>query len=282
MPHAWFAKFYPICRIHTTKSPPRARSQEPLRDPKDIDDIIPLDPNRPYDVRELIQAIVDGNSFLEVKAQYAGELVTGFARLDGRVIGVVANQPLIKGGTIFPESADKGAEFVWLCDAYNIPLLYLVDTPGFMVGTAVEKGGILRRGRKFIFATSSATVPRICVVVRKAYGAGIYAMSGPAYDPELTLALPSAEIAVMGPEAAINAVYLNKLNAIEDPVERQKAVTTLRDDYRKSYDIFKLASELVVDEVIAPRDLRNQLARYFELYADKEVSLPSRKHGTIL
>jgi acetyl-CoA carboxylase carboxyltransferase component len=107
-------------------------------------------------------------------------------------------------------------------------------------------------------------------------------MSGPAYDPELTLALPSAEIAVMGPEAAINAVYLNKLNAIEDPVQRQKAVTTLRDDYRKSYDIFKLASELVVDEVIAPRDLRNQLARYFELYADKEVSLPSRKHGTIL
>lgn len=264
------------------QKPPRARSQEPLRDPKDIDDIIPLDPNRPYDVRELIQAIVDGNSFLEVKAQYAGELVTGFARLDGRVIGVVANQPLIKGGTIFPESADKGAEFVWLCDAYNIPLLYLVDTPGFMVGTAVEKGGILRRGRKFIFATSSATVPRICVVVRKAYGAGIYAMSGPAYDPELTLALPSAEIAVMGPEAAINAVYLNKLNAIEDPVERQKAVNTLRDDYRKSYDIFKLASELVVDEVIAPRDLRNQLARYFELYADKEVSLPSRKHGTIL
>lgn len=264
------------------QSPPPAPAQKPQRDPGDIDDIIPEDPNRPYDVRELINAIVDGNSFLEVKAHYAGELVTGFARLQGRVIGVVANQPLVKGGTIFPESSDKGAEFVWLCDAYNIPLLYLVDTPGFMVGTAVEKSGILRRGRKFIFATSSATVPRICVVVRKAYGAGIYAMSGPAYDPEVTLALPSAEIAVMGPEAAINAVYLNKLNAIEDPQERQQMVTKLREEYRASYDIFKLAAELVVDEVIPPRALRDELAQYFSLYADKKVVLPPRKHATIL
>ncbi len=264
------------------QSPPSVPVQQPLRNPNDIDDIIPEDPNRPYDVRELINAVIDGNSFLEVKAHYAEELVTGFARLQGRVIGVIANQPLVKGGTIFPESSDKGAEFVWLCDAYNIPLLYLVDTPGFMVGTAVEKNGILRRGRKFIFATSSATVPRICVVVRKAYGAGIYAMSGPAYDPEVTLALPSAEIAVMGPEAAINAVYLNKLNAIEDPAERQQMVTKLREEYRASYDIFKLAAELVVDEVIPPRALRDELARYFALYADKKVVLPPRKHATIL
>ncbi len=261
---------------------PVAQSRLPLLDPVQIDDIIPEDPNRPYDVRELIQAVVDGESFLEVKAHYAGELVTGLARLHGRVIGVIANQPLVKGGTIFPESADKGAEFVWLCDAYNIPLLYLVDTPGFMVGSQVEKNGILRRGRKFIFATSSATVPRISVVVRKAYGAGIYAMSGPAYDPEVTLALPSAEIAVMGPEAAVNAVYLNKINAIDDPLERQQVVEQLREDYRAGYDIFKLAAELVVDEIIAPRALRDELVQYFAMYADKEVTLPKRKHATIL
>lgn len=264
------------------QAPPTRTPKEPARPPQDIDGIIPSDANRPYDVRELVEALVDQDSFLEVKAFYAGELVTGFARLEGRVIGVVANQPLVKGGTIFPESADKGAEFVWLCDAYNIPLLYLVDTPGFMVGTAVEKNGILRRGRKFIFATASATVPRICVVVRKAYGAGIYAMSGPAYDPEVTLALPSAEIAVMGPEAAINAVYLNKLNAIADPQERQKEMVRLREEYRASYDIFKLAADLVVDEVIAPRALRQELAHYFTLYAEKSVGLPPRKHATIL
>lgn len=262
--------------------PPTAPSREPARDPRDIDAIIPPDPNRPYDVHALIEAVVDAGSFLEVKARYAAELVVGFARLGGRVIGVVANQPAVKGGTLFPESSDKGAEFVWLCDAYNIPLLYLVDTPGFMVGTAVERNGILRRGRKFIFATSSATVPRICVVVRKAYGAGIYAMSGPAYDPAVTYALPSAEIAVMGPEAAINAVYYNRLMGITDPEERARTVERLRAEYRAGYDIFKLAGQLVVDELLPPRELRNELLRAFELHADRRVTLPPRKHGTIL
>jgi acetyl-CoA carboxylase carboxyltransferase component len=263
-------------------APPSAPPREPARDPREIDDIIPPDPNRPYDVHALIEAIVDADSFLEVKARYAAELVVGFARLGGRVIGVVANQPAVKGGTLFPESSDKGAEFVWLCDAYNIPLLYLVDTPGFMVGTAVERNGILRRGRKFIFATSSATVPRICVVVRKAYGAGIYAMSGPAYDPAVTYALPSAEIAVMGPEAAINAVYYNRLMAITDPEERQRTVEQLRTEYRAGYDIFKLAGQLVVDELLPPRELRHELLRAFDLYAHRRVNLPPRKHGTIL
>jgi acetyl-CoA carboxylase carboxyltransferase component len=263
-------------------APPAAPAREPARDPRDIDEIIPADPNRPYDVHALIDAIVDADSFLEVKSRYAAELVVGFARLGGRVIGVVANQPAVKGGTLFPESSDKGAEFVWLCDAYNIPLLYLVDTPGFMVGTAVERNGILRRGRKFIFATSSATVPRICVIVRKAYGAGIYAMSGPAYDPAVTYALPSAEIAVMGPEAAVNAVYYNRLMAITDPEERQQTIQRLRAEYRAGYDIFKLAGQLVVDELLPPRELRNELLRAFEQYADRQVNLPPRKHGTIL
>ncbi|MBE3596341.1 MAG: acyl-CoA carboxylase subunit beta [Hydrogenibacillus sp.] len=263
-------------------APPMRPARDPARDPAEIDALIPEDPNKPYDVRRLIEAIVDADSFLEVRAQYAAELLTGFARIGGQVVGIVANQPAVKGGTIFPESADKGAEFVWLCDAYNIPLLYLVDTPGFMVGTAVEQNAVLRRGRKFIYATSSATVPRVTVIVRKAYGAGIYAMSGPAYHPDVTLALPSAEIAVMGPEAAINAVYYNKIQAVEDPEARAEMVKRLREEYRAGYDIFKLAGELVVDELIPPRELRKELVRYFQIFREKQVERPRRKHGTIL
>jgi len=262
--------------------PPVAAPCDPARDPAEIDALIPADPNQPYDVHKLIEALVDAGSFLETKARYAAELVTGLARINGKAVGIVANQPMVKGGAIFPDSSDKGAEFVWMCDAYNIPLLYLCDTPGFMVGTAVEKSGILRRGRKFIFATSSATVPRLSIVVRKAYGAGIYAMSGPAYDPEATLALPSAEIAVMGPEAAINAVYFNKLQGISDPEERAQTVEKLRREYREGYDIYRLAGEMVVDQLVAPRDLRKEITRYFEAYADKEVFLPKRKHSTII
>jgi acetyl-CoA carboxylase carboxyltransferase component len=261
---------------------PVTESKEPARDPAGIDDLIPEDPNRPYDMHRLIESLVDADSFLELKAQWAGELIVGFGRIGGRVVGIVANNPMVKVGAIFPESSDKGAEFVWLCDAYGIPLVYLCDTPGFMAGTAVERNSILRRGRKFIFATSSATVPRVCVVVRKAYGAGIYAMSGPAYDPDVTLGLPSAEIAVMGPHAAINAVYYNKLAAIADPQERERVTAELREDYRQSYDIFKRAGELVVDELILPRDLRKEVLRYIEIYREKQVELPRRKHGAIL
>ncbi|HLE97400.1 MAG TPA: acyl-CoA carboxylase subunit beta, partial [Candidatus Thermoplasmatota archaeon] len=182
--------------------PPRASPVAPER--AFSEDLMPEDPNRAFDVREAIRAVVDAGSFLEVKEGYAGELVTGFARIDGRAVGIVANQPRVKAGAIFPESSDKAAEFIWKCDAFNVPLLFLCDTPGFMVGSDVERKGILRRGRKFIYATSMATVPKITVVLRKAYGAGLYAMCGGAYEPEGVLALPTAAIAVMGPEAAIN------------------------------------------------------------------------------
>lgn len=261
---------------------PRGPSREPSRDPNAIDELIPPDPNRPYDVHHLIESIVDAGSFLEIKKDYAKELVTGFARLDGQVIGVVANQPLVKGGAIFPESSDKGARFVWICDAYNIPLLYLCDTPGFMVGSRVEQAGILRRGRNFIYASSMANVPKICVIVRKAYGAGIYAMAGPAYEPDTTIALPSAEIAVMGPEAAINAVYYNKIQAIDDPNERAETVKKLREEYRAGYDIYKLAGDLVVDDLIPPRLLRQELIRRFRTFENKVFTHPHRKHGTFL
>lgn len=254
----------------------------PKINPALIDDIIPQDPNKAYDVHQLIEAIIDEDSFLEVQKEYASELVVGFARLNGKVVGIVANQPKVKGGAIFPESADKGANFVWTCDAYNIPLLYLCDTPGFMVGSQMEHAGILRRGRNFIYASSCATVPKMCVIVRKAYGAGIYAMAGPAYDPDTTIALPSAEIAIMGPEAAINAVYFNKIAAIEDPAEKAAVVQKLRDEYRAGYDIQKLASDLVVDDLIVPSSLRDELIARYETFANKEYLLPSKKHGTIL
>jgi methylmalonyl-CoA decarboxylase subunit alpha len=255
---------------------------EPTRDPKEIDSIIPKEPNRAYDVRKLIESVVDGDSFFEVKANYAKELVTGFARLNGKTVGIVANQPMQKGGAIFPESSDKGAKFVWTCDAYNIPLLYLCDTPGFMVGTKVEQEGILRRGRNFIFASSSANVPKMCVIVRKAYGAGIYAMAGPAYEPDTTIALPSAEIAIMGPEAAINAVYYNKIQAVEDPEERAELVNKLREEYKAGYDIVKLSSELVVDDLIVPSELRKELISRYETFENKDYPLPEKKHSTIL
>ena len=262
--------------------PPTFDSAEPSLDVSLIDDIIPKDPNQPYDVRTLIQSVVDGDSFLEVQKNYAGELVVGFARLNGKPVGIVANQPRVKGGALFPESADKGANFVYTCDAYNIPLLYLCDTPGFMVGTKVEQAGILRRGRNFIYASSVANVPKVCVIVRKAYGAGIYAMAGPAYDPDATIALPSAEIAIMGPEAAINAVYYNKIQSLTDPKERAEMVKNLRDEYRAGYDIYKLSGDLVVDDLIPPSYLRDELISRYETLENKELKLPSKKHGTIL
>lgn len=267
---------------HFEAEAPEYPAREPSRDTDKIDDLIPKDPNQPYDVLELIASIVDADSFMEVKKDYAKELVVGFARLDGKTIGIVANQPKAKGGAIFPESSDKGAKFVWTCDAYNIPLLYLCDTPGFMVGSKVEQDGILRRGRNFIYASSNANVPKMCVVVRKAYGAGIYAMAGPAYEPDTTIALPSAEIAIMGPEAAINAVYYNKLQEVEDPKERAQLVQQLREEYRAGYDIYKLAGDLVVDDLIVPGKLRDELITRYETFANKDFPLPRRKHGTII
>src|SRR3989442_385720 len=191
---------------------PRSCDAKPARAPsKPIAELIPDEPNRGYDMRKLIDAIIDEGSWLEIKKLFAKELLTGFARLDGQAVGILANQPMQKGGVLFNDSADKAARFIWLCDAFEIPLLFLADVPGFMIGTDVEKRGIIRHGAKMISAVSEATVPKISVIVRKAYGAGLYAMAGPAFDSDAVIALPSAQIAVMGPEPAINAVFYNKL-----------------------------------------------------------------------
>jgi acetyl-CoA carboxylase carboxyltransferase component len=211
----------------------------------------------------VIDALLDRGSWFEIQARYARELIVGYGRLDGRVVGVVANQPRHKGGVLFGDSADKAARFIQTCNAFSVPLLFLADVPGFMIGTAVERQGIIRHGAKMISAVSEATVPKISVVVRKAYGAGLYAMAGPAFDPDCCLALPGAEIAVMGAEAAINAVYYNQLEAIDGADERAAKVAELRRAYTEDIDIVHLAAELVVDAVIEPARLRSELAARF-------------------
>ncbi|HSZ81606.1 MAG TPA: acyl-CoA carboxylase subunit beta, partial [Polyangia bacterium] len=193
------------------ETPAAAAPRAPRADAKRIDDVMPANQNQAFDVVGVIDALVDEGSFFELKKLFAREIVTGFARLDGRVVGIVANQPRWKGGVLFVDSADKAARFIWLCDAFGVPLLFLADVPGFMIGKAVERQGIIRHGAKMLSAMADATVPRICVVLRKAYGAGLYAMSGPGFEPDATIALPQAMIAVMGAEAAINAVYANKI-----------------------------------------------------------------------
>ena len=249
----------------------------PKKSGKRIEEIIPADQNKPFDMYALINELVDEGSWTDIKKLFAQELITGFGRINGAPVGIVANQPKYKGGVLFVDSADKAARFIWLCDAFNIPLLYLADVPGFMIGTKVERAGIIRAGAKMISAVSEATVPKISVVVRKAYGAGLYAMSGPGFMPDCTLALPQAMIAVMGPEAAVNAVFANKI-AEKPEAERAEYVQKLRDDYRADVDIYKLAAELVVDEIVPGESLRDELAKRLELYARRNVPGDRKKH----
>ena len=230
-------------------------------------------------MHELLDALVDEGSFLEVHKRWARELIIGYARLDGRVVGIVANQPKYKGGVLFVDSADKAARFIETCDAFGIPLLFLADVPGFMIGTAVEKQGIIRHGAKMISAVSEATVPKLSVIVRKAYGAGLYAMAGPAFDPDATLALPTAKIAVMGPSAAVNAVFYNQLQAIEDEDERAQKRAELMEEYAEGVDLLHLASELVIDGIVQPEELRAELVRRFARYAGKHREWPAKRHG---
>lgn len=263
-------------------APPRYEPAPPARDPAKLMAAIPEDPNKAFDMHVVVDSIIDAESWFELKPEYAPEMITGFARIDGHVVGIIANNSAHKAGAIFPESSDKAAHFIWRCDSFNVPLVYLSDTPGFMVGPDMEKKSILMRGRKFIYATSMATVPKFCVVVRKAYGAGIYAMCGPAFEPEATLALPGAEIAIMGPEAAINAVYQNKILAIPDGPERKVFVDNLRAEYRKDIDVHVMADDQVVDHVVPPTQLRDALATRLRFFQGKAESLPGKKHGAIL
>lgn len=254
---------------------------EPEEIAKEISEIIPENPNRAYDMIQVIKKLVDKGTFFEIKKLFAPELITGLARLDGKVIGIVANQPKIKGGVLFIDSADKTAKFVNLCDAFNIPLLFLADVPGFMIGSTVEKQGIIRHGAKMISAISAASVAKISVVLRKAYGAGLYAMCGPGFEPECTIALPSASIAVMGAEPAVNAVYFNKMEEIADPEERKAFKEARMKEYEEDVNIYRLGSELVIDAIVSDKVLRKELIKRFDMYATKELPVNHKKHGVI-
>ena len=257
---------------------PKKDAIAPKHSGQRIEEIVPADENKSFDMMKVIDELIDAGSWCEMKALFAREILTGFARIDGRTVGIVANQPKWLGGVLFVDSADKAARFIWLCDAYNIPLLYLADVPGFMIGTKVERQGIIRAGAKMIAAVSEATVPKVSVVIRKAYGAGLYAMCGPAFEPDACLALPSASIAVMGPQAAVNAVYFNKIQEIAVGPERDAYVAKLRDEYRADVDLMKLASELVIDAVIPGERLRAELSTRFQRYASKSEGRPHKKH----
>jgi acetyl-CoA carboxylase carboxyltransferase component len=238
---------------------PEAIGAEPVAGARPIRAIVPKEERRAYDMHKVIDALVDAESFFELKPLWAKELIIGFARLDGRAIGVVANNPMHLGGVLFVDSADKAARFIWLCDAFNVPLVFLADVPGFMIGSQVERQGIIRHGAKMITAVAEATVPKFSVIVRKAYGAGLYAMCGPAFEPDACLALPTAQIAVMGPDPAVNAVFYNRIHAIDDPDERAAFVAEKRREYTEDVDLVHLAAELVVDAVVQPEDLRSEL-----------------------
>jgi acetyl-CoA carboxylase carboxyltransferase component len=261
-----------------TEMPPQSHPHDPLEG-KPISEIVPLNQNKAFNMFDLINRLIDEGSWFDIKKLFAKELITGLARINGRVVGIVANQSREKGGVLFVDSADKAARFIWLCNAFNIPLLFLADVPGFMIGSKVERQGIIRHGAKMIMAVSEATVPKICVVVRKCYGAGLYAMAGPAFGPDCTIALPSAQIAVMGPEAAINAVFYNQI--MEKPEEEREAfVQAKRSEYKEDIDIYHLASELIVDAVIPGEQLRTELIKRYDVYEGKGREWPS-KHNSV-
>jgi len=257
--------------------PARAAAAEP-KPGRSIDEIVPYDQRKWFDMYEVIDRVIDAGSWFEVKKLFAAEVIVGLARIDGRSVGIVANQPKVKGGVLMVDSSDKAARFIWLCNAFNIPLVYLADIAGFMVGSKVEREGIIRHGAKMVFATSQATVPKISVIVRKCYGAGLYAMCGPAFEPDATLALPQGQIAIMGPEPAVNAVYYNKIMELPES-ERAAYVKAKRDEYAQDVDVYKLASEMLIDDIVPGASLRAELVKRLAYAESKVHEFPQRRNG---
>jgi acetyl-CoA carboxylase carboxyltransferase component len=261
---------------HRTRVPAVAAGEPAPGRP--IDEIVPYDQRKWFDMYELIDRVIDAGSWLEIKRLFAREIITGFARIGGRAVGIVANQPKVKGGVLFVDSSDKAARFIWLCNAYNVPLVYLADVSGFMVGSKVERAGIIRHGAKLIFATAQATVPKISVIVRKCYGAGLYAMCGQAFEPDAVVALPQGQIAIMGPEPAVNAVYYNRIMELEGEA-RAAFVRQKREEYQQDIDVYRLASEMLVDDVVPPSTLRAELIKRLGYAETKEHRFPPRRNG---
>lgn len=249
--------------------PPIGAPAEP-REGRTIEEIVPLREAEVFDMEEFIESLVDAETWFPYKELFAPEMLTGFARMAGRPVGIVANQPKHMGGSIFTDSSDKAARFIWICNAYNIPILFLADIAGYMIGSAVERQGIIRHGAKMIFAVSECRVPRITVLVRKAYGGGYLAMSGAPMNPDAVIALPTARPALMGPDAAVNGIYYNEIHAIEDPAERAKFVAEKHAEYAEQIDVFKIADANAVEAVVPANSLREDLIRRLALYTKRK------------
>lgn len=257
---------------------PMAPAIEP-RPGRTLQDIVPLHEAEVFDMEEFVESLVDEGSWFPYKELFAPEMLTGFSRINGRSVGLVGNQPTHMGGSIFPNSSDKAARFIWICNAYNIPIVFLVDIAGYMIGSQVEREGIIRHGAKMIFAVSECRVPRISVLVRKAYGGGYLAMSGAPMNPDAVIALPTARPALMGPDAAVNGVYYNQIHEIEDPAERRAFILEKQNEYAEGIDVFKIANANAVEAVVPANELRADLTRRLALYSKRKMVPVQRRQA---
>jgi acetyl-CoA carboxylase carboxyltransferase component len=265
---------------NNVESPPYAEpTDDPWRMDGALDSIVPADPTLPYDMKEVVERVFDRGSFFEVHEHFAQNIIVGFARLHGYVVGIVAQQPMTLAGVLDINASDKIARFVRFCDCFNIPLITFIDSPGFLPGTAQEHGGIIRHGAKIVYAYSEATVPKISLVTRKAYGGAYIVMSSKYIRTDLCYAWPSAEIAVLGAEGAVNIIFRRDIAAAdESEAERQRLVEEYRQKFSKPY---AAAASGHIDDVIAPRETRPRLIAALELLKDKQASLPPKKHGNM-
>lgn len=270
-----YLSFFPS---HNQESPPRIPARDPMDDGKSLAEVLPADPRRTYDMRQILTCLVDADSFFEIKPRFARNVITGLARMGGSSVGVVASQPAHMGGVLDVDAADKAARFISCCDAFNIPLLFLVDTPGFMVGSKVERQGIIRHGAKMLYAVSEATVPKVTVIVRKAFGAGYYVMCGRAFEPDLIVAWPTAEIGVMGADGAVNILFRKEIAAAADPVEARVLKV---EEFRLRHGVYPVAESAYIDDVIEPTETRRIVLHALELARGKRVERPWRKHGVM-
>ncbi|GAC1321971.1 MAG: acyl-CoA carboxylase subunit beta [Thermoleophilaceae bacterium] len=259
--------------------PPQLATSDPVdRREEGLADLLPESNRKPYDMYELIRQIVDDGRWFDLKPQFGKTVITCLARMGGRSVGIVASQPKQLGGILENDSADKAARFINLCDAFGIPLLFLQDVPGFMVGSKVEQAGIIRHGAKMLYAVSRATVPKVTVIVRKAYGAGYYVMCGKAYEPDLIVAWPSAEISVMGAEGAVDIIFRKQVEEAEDPVARRAELVA---EFQKVIDPYIAAGAAMIDDVIDPRETRPVVIRALEMAASKRIERPWKRHGVM-
>ncbi len=273
-----YLSYFPSSNL---ERPPVAEVVDPVdRRVEELHEIVPANPRQAYDVHKVITALADDGVFFPMKPDWARNVVTGFARFGGRPVGIVANQPKFLGGALDVNGADKAARFVWLCDAFHIPLLFLMDCPGFLVGSAVEKQGIIRHGAKMLFAVAEATVPKLTVVMRKGYGAGYYVMNGRAFEPDLIVAWPTAEISVMGPEGAVNIIFRKQIEALPEE-ERDEARNSMVVTIRDQISPYIAAGWSFLDDLIDPADTRQVVCRGLEQTANKKIERPWRKHGVL-